>query len=237
MLIFREVEELVLETKSKIMLLGSEQDMTLDKRKLQNLNRLVFYINGFTYLKHREIIAKVKTFLRSRYSYEAVAEEYGISKKQAHKSISYASEQLRRNVQSTVMLIREGHLDGAQRELDILTGVVDASSLFIGGITEEFPPRKNTGVVLGDDCRRELSFLSALSRKKFESIASTLDDRRLEHILYILLSSDKTYLREKELVWNCVVDGRLTVDQCIRSLNDEYIYSPLSDGYVSDTYD
>lgn len=232
MLIFREVDEIAHEVKGRIALLASEEDATRNEQRLELLMRLVSYINEFSWLKHRALVAKVKTFLRSRYSYQAVAQEHGMSVKQAHKCISYAGDRLRARIGGVLGLIRSGNFTAAERELAVLSGSVDASSLFVRDITERFSPVKDAGVVLGEDCRRELSFLCVFSKKRFDSAVARLDEKTVRHMLYILSSSDSSYFREKELLWNCVVDGSVSVDECIRALNDEFIWERMSDSQM-----
>lgn len=229
MLIFRELEDLVLEVKGRIALLGLEDDVTLDERRLELLVQLVSYVNGMTWVAHAKLAAKVRVFLRSRYRYEEVAQAFNTTLKEAHKSISYAGQRLRRQVGSTLLLIREGRLDEAQRELALVTGAVDASSIFAGSIMGRFAPNKSAGVVLGD-CRKELGFLSAFSRRNFDRIVSGLSEEKISQLLYIILSADPTYVQERVILLDCMVDGRMTVDDCIRALNDEFIFGSPGDG-------
>lgn len=231
MLIFKEVEEFVNEVKDRrITLLGSEEEPTLDERRLELLVRLVReYINEFSWIKHRSLVDRVKTFLRSRYSYEAVAHEYGMSMKQAHKCISYAGDRLRARIGGVLELIRAGNVTAAKRELALLIGVVDAPSLFVKDVSDRFHPVKDAGVVLGEDARRELTFLSLFSRKSFEGAVARIDERTVRHILYILTSTDITYLREKESLWQCLVDGSRSIDDFIHAQNENFLWGRGSD--------
>ena len=229
MLIFREVEEMVSEVKGRIALLGSEEDATLDKRRLALLMQLVSYVNGMEWLSHAKLAAKVRVFLRSRFNYRQVAAEFGVSVKQAHKSISYAGDTLRNHIGGVCELIRSGDLVAAERELGVTTGMVDVSSLFVRGIMGRFQPTKCAGVVLSE-CRKELSFLSLFSSRVFDGLVASLSEEKMGHLMYIFSSVDTTYLREKGLIWSCVVDGSVSVDDCIRALNDEFIFGSPSDG-------
>jgi predicted transcriptional regulator with HTH domain len=231
LLIFREVEEMVGEVKHRIGVLGDQVDATWDEKRLALLMKLVSYINSMTWLSHESLRQKVRVFLQSRYSYKHVSSEFGVSIKQAHKAVSYASQCLNRRIGSSLILIRQGHLEAAEREIAVVTGVIDSSSWFVGGITDRFTPRKSTGVALSD-CRRELSFLSAFSQLRFEHIVASLSKDRIDHLLYVLLSLDPTYIRERSILWDCLVDCKSTVAECMESLNDEYIWSTLSDGGV-----
>lgn len=145
MLVFREIEDLVLEAKSKIATLGVESDLAIEERRLQLLMRLVSYVNGYEWLAHEKIRAKIKYFLRSRYNYRLVAEKFGLSISRVHKSMSYASDRLRRRIGGVLALIRSGHLDDAERELAMVTGTVDPASLFVRGVLERFKPEKDAG--------------------------------------------------------------------------------------------
>lgn len=233
MLIFREVEELVREVKDRIAWLGSEEDATWDDRRLEFLMRLVSYINKFSWLKHRALVAKVRTFLRTRYSYQAVAEEYGITVKQAHKAISYASHSLRSQIGGVVDLIRSGHFTAAEREFALLTGSMHPSTWFLKEVTDRFHPVKNAGVVLGTASRRELNVLRFYSKPGFDRAMAALDASTVQQILYILSSSDRSYLREKEWLYKCLIEDTATVDECIRALDDEFVWGAVSDDGAS----
>lgn len=229
MLIFKEVAELVSEVKNRIGVLGDQDDSTLDEKRLDLLMQLVSYINSMEWISHDSLSERVRLFLRTRYSYEQVALAFNMTRKDAHKSISYAGDRLRKRIGSALALIREGHIEAAKRELAMLTGGIDTKSLFIGDITDKFPPCKATGVLLGTDCRQELRFLCMFSQKTFDGAVARLDDRTLRHILYVLTSADVTYLRDKEFLWRCVVDGSMTVDECIRALKDDFIWGRVCD--------
>ncbi|QSO50158.1 hypothetical protein JZ785_14385 [Alicyclobacillus curvatus] len=232
MLIFKEIEELFNQVKERrITLLDLEGDARLDEQRLELLMGLAGFINEFSWLKHRALVAKVKTFLRSHYSYEGVAKEHGMTVKSAHKCISYANAQLRDRTGGVLELIKVGNVTAAKRELAVLNGVVDTSSFFVKDITDRFHPAKDAGVVLGEDSRRELTFLSLYSRKSFEGAVARLDERTVRHILYILMSTDVTYLREKESLWQCLVDGSRSIDDFIHAQNENFLWGRVSDSH------
>ncbi len=230
-LIFKEIEYAVFETKERIALLGSEQGATKMERRLKLLMRIVGYVNSMAWVSHAKLATKVRVFLQSRYRYEQVAVEFGISIKQAHKSISYAGQCLRRIIGGTLLLIYEDRLDGAEREFEKATGIMD-SSIFAPAITDRFKPRKSAGVVLSD-CRKEIHFLLAFSQRHFETLADSVRDESIQHLLHILLSTDSTYLRERAILSDCIVAGTLSVDECIRALNGECIWGRMRDRPVS----
>ncbi|MFT9485762.1 MAG: hypothetical protein ACH0QD_00055 [Tepidibacillus sp.] len=227
MLVFREIEELAAEVKSKIATLGDESDLPFEARRLQLLMRLVSYVNGYGWLRQEKIREKVRFFLRSRYNYRAVAEKFGLPLSRVHKTVSYASERLRRRIGGVLSLIRSGNLDDAERELAMVTGAVDPSSLFVRGILERFKPVKDTGVDLAA-CQREISFLSYFSTRNIERVVGKVDARKVNHVLYVLLTGDATY-PERGILARCILDGEFDASEAIKRINDEFIYSVPSE--------
>jgi|GEM_PF-2943943 len=227
MLIFREIEDLVAEVKGRVATLGGESDLSLEERRLQLLMRMVSYVNSYEWLSHHKIREKVACFLRSRYNYRLVAEEFGLPLSSVHKSISYASDRLRRRIGGVLALIRSGQLDDAERELVLVTGAVDPSSLFVRGILENFKPKKDAGVDLAS-CQREIRFLSHFTTRNMDRILSKIDTNKLSHVLYVLLKSDVTY-PERGILARCILDGEFDASEAIKRMNDQFIYSVSSE--------
>ncbi|MFI8711979.1 hypothetical protein [Brevibacillus brevis] len=224
MLVFREIEDLVSEVKGRLATLGVETDSILDEQRLRLLMKLVAYVNGFEWLSHEKTRAKVKVFLQGRYRYREVAEQLGVSVSSLHKCISYAGERLRRSIGGTLDLIKSGDLVGAEREFALGTGVLDSTNIFFRGIQERFEPVKDAAIDLAH-CERELSFLSYFSSRNINRLIGTLDERRVCHLLHILLKGDSTYLHERNMLFRCILDGELDASEAIKLLKDEYIYA------------
>lgn len=228
MLVFREVEDLVLEVRGRLTALGDEANSSLDEAQLQLLQKIVSYVNSMQWLSHEKMREKVRAFLRSRYTYREVAAQFGMSVSQLHKCISYAGNRLRQRIGGTLELLKAGNIVAAEREFAHATGTVDPSALFVRGTIERFaPPKKDDGVDLST-CERELSFLSYFSSRNIDKLLDTLDERKVRHLLYILLSTDSTYLSKRVTLIRCIVAGELKVSEAIRLLNEEYIYAPAS---------
>lgn len=227
MLIFHEIEDLVAEVKGRIDTLGGESDLTLEERRHQLLMRIVSYVNSYEWLSHHKIREKVACFLRSRYNYRLVAEEFDLPLSSVHKSISYASDRLRRRIGGVLALIRSDNLDDAERELHLVKGAVDPLSLFVRGILENFKPEKDAGVDLVG-CQREISFLSYFTTRNMNRILSKIDSKKLNHVLYMLLKSDVTY-PERGILARCILDGEFDASEAIKRINDQFIYSASSE--------
>lgn len=227
MLVFREIEEMVQEVKGKLATLGDESDLSIEERRLQLLLRLISYVNRYEWLSHKKTREKIACFLKNRYNYRAVADRFGLPLSRVHKTVSYASERLRRRIGGVLALIRSGQLDDAERELALVTGAVDSSSLFVRGILERFKPVKDTRVDLAD-CHREISFLSYFTNRNIDRVLSKIDSKKLNHVLYVLLKSDATY-PERSILARCILDGEFDASEAIKRINDEFIYSASSE--------
>ena len=229
-LLFREIEQMVSEAKAGLALLGSEDDVCLPECRLAVLSDLVTYIRSYDWLTHQALVEKIQTFLRSQYNYAVVAREHGLSLKQAHKSVSYANARLRSKIGGILHLIRSEHFTAAQRELAILRGTMPPSTWFLKEVSDRFQPAKDAGVVVSEVSRRELAFLRLFSQAGFARAVSSLQAPIVQHILYILSSSDVGYLREKDWLYKCLIEGTATVDECIRALDEEFVWGAPSNG-------
>ncbi|RXT08833.1 hypothetical protein [Ammoniphilus sp. CFH 90114] len=227
MLVFREIEELVREVKSRLASLGVESDSKLDGQRFLLLQQVVTYVNSMVWLSHGKTREKVKSFLRSRYNYQEVAERYGVSVSQMHKCISYAGSQLRRRIGGTLLLIKSGALASAEREFALATGAGDPSALFVKGMHDWFDTVKDAGVDIST-CDRELSFLSCFTNRNIDRVIDSLDPRKVSHLLYILLKGDITYVSERGILSRCIVDGELDALEAIALLKEDFIYARSS---------
>lgn len=223
MLIFKEIESDIRHLRDRIEKLGSYENSSAADNQLRLLMQVVKYINSMRWLSHSKLRDKVRAFLQNHYSYEQVAVEFDISIKKAHKSISYAANSLRQQLGATLLLIREGKIDEAERELAMVTGTIDTTSVFVTGVTERFKPMKSPGVVFAD-CQKEIQFLRAFSLRNFDKIVTSLDEEKVSQLLYVLCSRDSTYVHERAILWDCLIDGKLSVNEAITALNNEFIY-------------
>lgn len=229
MLVFREIEDLVVGVKSRFATFGVESDLAVEEKRLHLLMKLVSYVNGYEWLSHEKIREKVAYFLKSRYNYRAVAEKFGLPRSRVHKCISYASDRLRRRVGGILALIRSNQLDDAERELAMVTGAVDPSSFFVRGILDHFVVERGVGVDLAT-CQREINFLSHFSSRNIGRIVGQVDARKLGHLLYVLCRTEDTlYAPERATLSRCILDGEFNASEAIRRVNDEFIYSNPSD--------
>lgn len=224
---FRELEELVTEVRTATTALGLDEDLALEEKRLQLLMQLVSYVNSYEWLSHEKIREKVKCFLKSRYDYRLVAEQFGLPISNVHKCISYASDRLRKRIGGVLTLICSNHLVDAERELAMVTGGVDPSALFVRGILERIDCKKDAGIDLAT-CKREISFLSYFTNRNIDTLVESIDTKKLGHLLYVLVNSDSTY-PERGILARCIFDGELNASEAIEQIKAEFIYSDLSE--------
>lgn len=227
MLIFKKLQSAIKATKKNLVLYSSSSDLgELEKEKLALLMSIVDYINTYEWLQRDSIKERVKAFLKSKYDYNKVAEEFGITKNSLQVSITYASKVLENKIGSnTIDLILKGELETAKLQLNLGLDVFNGLSLVIGDIADKLPQAANNTSIGLCDCTKELEFLSAYTYIKALSSLEGLDKAKLSFIRYVLESNDEKYSNERNLLikyLNGVVGGIGELKELLKSLNVFY---------------
>lgn len=224
MLIFKKIEQEFLKTKEEIINPMSADSQTESEQKLELLLKIISYTNSFEWLSHQVTQQKIKSFLKSKYDYAFVAQEYGVSIKSLHVTISYAGKKLESRIGKSLNMLVIGDLIGAEKELDVGMKNIKYSEVFLEGVLPLLPAPNNKTVVDLNDCEREFKILKLVSKQQMQNIIETFDEEKLGYILHLLKYSSTSFQQEREAILN-FIEGEIDYSELIKLLNDSNIFT------------
>ena len=171
-------------------------DYYVVKKRQEVLGSVLGVLNSYSWVKREEVKKKLKYFIENGYDYDALAEEFNISKKSAYVLISRASRQF----QEVLGVNNVGELIDGNFSIENINIKGDSIlNIFISNVREQFEVRESKDVDL-KECMLELTILKNLTKKVINNRLKKLDADKIAHILYILQSDDIKYALEKELI-------------------------------------
>lgn len=166
------------------------------KRRQELFSKVLGVLHSYSWVKREEVRKKIKYFIENGYDYDALSNEFNISKKSAYVMVSRASRQLMDNLGvNSVDDIIEGNFD-----IESISIKDDSiANLFISDIREYLEAREYDDIDLLE-CMLELSILKNLTKASINNRLKKLNAEKISHILYILQTDKIEYALERELV-------------------------------------
>jgi hypothetical protein len=241
-LIFKELENELKHVNSELKsnfdntFYDAEEKEILEFKK-EVLEELNSFMLSFNWLTHKKSKDKIAAFLRSKYNYERVREDFGIRTIQSLQvSVSRASKLLANKIGKPLDLIKQGKTEealscfrGICTEADAGLAeesrpVVETSPLMVSSHLDNLPYKKNTSLFSIADCKRELKFMRIYSLSMFRLYFDTLDKDKLAFLRYVAESEDSRFDYEREQMLNLIngvtkdVDATLTAIESVAVL-------------------
>ncbi|EKN71017.1 hypothetical protein P9E76_21805 [Schinkia azotoformans] len=225
MIIFRRLEETFRTVKANLDTQLPEEELEIELEKMRLLSKIISYVNSYQWLKHEQMKNKIREFLQSKYSYQAVAKKFGVTLNSLQVSVSYAAKRLEeKQIGVALDLLLNGDVVAAERAFLLGTGQTVPSTWFLDGVLDLCPSAKKKTEVDLRVCERELRFLKLMTNKHIEEMIGTLDRDRMMHLLYILLQNDRSFIAERDILIRYFND-ELDVKQAVQRLKNDNIYA------------
>jgi len=215
--IFRQLDNEYQLTKMKLQSSTDPEELRFEARKLELLQTFLSYMESLAWMKHRQTKEKVKAYLKSNFQYRAVAEKLGISLNSLQVSVSYAAKKLEEKLGAALQLVKEGDLEAAERAFLVAIGRKNPSDLFLSGLADVLPEADEISDVDLTECSEELKLLRFFTIGHVQKLVGKYDVRKIKQLLYIILSQDPVYIRERDILLR-YVDGEISMEEALGRL-------------------
>ena len=204
---FKHLDVLIEKLKETRELVTNEDYTRELDTQLSLLEEIKAYEMSFEWLKQKEYIEKVKTFITRKFDYIAMQEEYGGTYDGLRNSMCFANGKFLKKIgQDTIKLVEQGDLGKAQLQFYKCSGKLKDTDIFSQTLLDMLPKAKYSARQLSD-CDKELRFLYNHSLATMQSRLGKLDKENLEYIQWVLHSDSASATEAKSKLLYLLLGG------------------------------
>lgn len=204
---FKHLDALIKSLIEERDLLDNEGSLAELDAQLTLLAEIKDYELGFTWLKQKDFIEKIRLFLTNNFDYKLLQEVYKESYEKSRGSIHYANSIFLRNIgQNTLKLIETGYIGKAQLQFYKTAGLLKDTDIFPQTLLDMLPEQKYSTRSL-TSCEKELRFLYNHSLATMQSRLGKLDIENLQYIQWVLNSNSATATEAKSKLLYLLLGG------------------------------
>ena len=221
--VFREIDDGLSLIQKNIEIAKSKGDkdkILFYNKQLNALNQVADYVFSYNWVKKEKVKMILEEIRVTKYSYDWVAEKYGMSKNEmkcfVYRNMNTISERIGSHT-IELILSSEDKVNLGLLSFRLASGQIKLEDMFIQDLLNKVPKPKQHYFKL-ENCVEELKFLYNYSKFMMDFSFSKLDKERLEFVMWLLSSPTDHYkVQQKDLI-AAMLGKNLTMDEFIDSL-------------------